>query len=116
MNWVVVKYLEKRSKLLDININTGKRIMLEPGTLQKLVARAAVRFEIEGQSDVPWQTIFSQMKAERLEVWHTGITSPNIPAPSGSIHTEFCYSVTVMKNFCSSRHFCYTVADISFTQ
>ena len=46
--------------------------------MQKLVARSITRFKIEGEFEVPRQTIFSRMKADRLEVWHTGETSPII--------------------------------------
>ena len=40
--------------------------------------RLLTRFKIEGEFEVPRQTIFSRMKADRLEVWHTGETSPII--------------------------------------
>ena len=67
VNWVAVKFSEKRTELLESNTH-GTRAKLEPGTLQKLVARAVARFKIEGEFDVPRQTIFSRIKAERLGV------------------------------------------------
>ena len=67
VNWVVVKYSEKRTELLESN-TCGKRAKLEPGTLPKLIKRAVARFKIQGEFDVPRQTIFSRMKVECLEV------------------------------------------------
>jgi len=78
VNWVTVEYAQKRSQLLESNQTSGKRVTLEDGTLQNLVATAAERFEIQGDFDVPRQTIHSRIKAERLEVWHRGQTSPLI--------------------------------------
>ena len=46
--------------------------------MPKLIKHAVARFKIEGEFDVPRQTIHSRIKAERLEVWHTGETSPII--------------------------------------
>ena len=73
-----MKYSENRAEFLENNNTYGKRATLESGTLQKLVARSITRFKIEGEFEVPRQTIFSRMKADRLEVWHTGETSPII--------------------------------------
>jgi hypothetical protein len=68
VNWVAVSYFQAREG----------RNRAEHGTREKLVERAIVKFGIKGDFDVPRQTIHSRIKAERLEVWHTGTTSPLI--------------------------------------
>jgi hypothetical protein len=42
----------------------------------KLVTRAIEIFNIAGKFGVPKQTIFNRIKADRLEVWHSGTQSP----------------------------------------
>jgi hypothetical protein len=55
--------------------NKGKH-RLESEVREKLVKRAIEMFNIAGKFDVPKQTIFNHIKADWLEVWHSGTQSP----------------------------------------
>ena len=76
INWVVMKYAKAQSNLTRNNERSRKHITLEARTRERLVARAIVKFEIKDDFDVPRLTIHSRIKVERLELCHTGTTSP----------------------------------------
>ena len=82
-NWVVIKYAQAKAALAKA-VRAGraagpcKRSKLPKGTREELVVRASAKFSIKGEFRVPLETIQSRIKAERLEVWHTGVTSPII--------------------------------------
>ena len=55
-----------------------KKVRVKAGLQKELVAEAKNMFEIEGDFDVPKQTINNRIKAEKLEVFHTGVGSPTL--------------------------------------
>ena len=71
-NYPKFKYALAQSNLKKENKLSVKRIILEAGT------RAIAKFNIKVDVDVARQTIHSCIKTDRLEVWHTGPTSPII--------------------------------------
>ena len=82
VNWVTVEYELAMHRAKEAREESGgrNRVKVADRMREKLVDEAKERFSIEVELDVPRQTIHSRIKAERLEVWHTGKTSPMIIA------------------------------------
>ena len=68
-NWVCLEYA-------DAIAQAGKNVLVEKKLRERLVIEAKLKFEINGKFDVPRTTILSRIKADKLEVFNTGVSSP----------------------------------------
>ncbi|KAL7545121.1 hypothetical protein ACHAWF_013505 [Thalassiosira exigua] len=76
-NYVVVEIARLREKAEKERGGSKKRPKLENGTRERLVEDAKQKFGVKDKDfDVPRQTISDRIKAERLEVFHPGHSSP----------------------------------------
>ena len=67
-NWVCLKFAEAKTRAGKNGDTKGSR--------EKLVQETKIKFDIEGKFNVPRTTINSHIKADKLVVFNTGVSSP----------------------------------------
>jgi len=76
INWAVNEYAKLKEEAQEKNKLSVKRVRVEKGALKELIVKAKEKFDLEDDFNVPLSTIQSRIKADNLEVWHTGEVSP----------------------------------------